>query len=555
MGEGEAGVPVITVRTDRVLSMVGASKEEVVEALPLVGIHLEEVSDEWIRLEYDPNRPDFSTDYGVARALKGRLGRVAGAPGHRLRSSGWKISVERRVKQVRPFVVGLLARGLALDDETIRQLIGMQEDLHQGIGRRRRKLAIGLHDAGAISPPIRYDAVANTFSFTPLGSKSAMTVRQVLKETETGKRYGDILKGALAFPMLTDGAGTVLSFPPIINGSATALTERTSDLFVDVTGTEPGVMDDALAIIAEALWDAGGEVLSVKVEEEGKERTTPSLRPRRMSISGEDVGGLLGLNLSAEETVEALRRCRLDASAGGGRVAVSIPRYRADILHAVDLVEEVGYGYGFERLEPAYDFRYSKGKASERSRRLDALRRVAVGLGLQEVMNYSLTSVEVLRDRVLRSDTGQLKVDSPKSRLYEYLRDMLSPDVLRVLSENVHEPYPQKVFEISTAFHRDAKTEAGVKETPVLAAAVSADRATYTEIRSILDTLLLRSFGGRPGYSEGSMPFLIEGRTAFCELDRRPIGFLGEVKPEVLAGFGLRMPVALLEIDISSFLP
>ena len=61
------------------------SNEVILERLPYLGLDLEEIAEEYVRVEYNPNRPDFSTDYGIARALNGLLGLVTGAPEYRVR--------------------------------------------------------------------------------------------------------------------------------------------------------------------------------------------------------------------------------------------------------------------------------------------------------------------------------------------------------------------------------------------------------------------------------------------------------------------------------------
>ncbi|MEM3267507.1 MAG: phenylalanine--tRNA ligase subunit beta [Conexivisphaerales archaeon] len=547
-------MPVISVMLDRLERLTGRPKEDVIEALPWIGVHIESIDKEYARLEYDPNRPDFSTDYGIARALKGRFEKELGIQRRNIDKSDWKIIVEQKVKPIRPFVIGLLAHDLLLDDETIRQLISMQEDLHQGIGRKRKKLAIGLHDIANIRPPVKYGTVGPDFKFTPLGYKHPMSIDEILKITEVGRLYGPLLSKKDVFPILMDSHNTVLSFPPIVNGTATQVTYRTKDLLVDVTGTDMQAMEDALAIVAEALWDAGGKIFSITVKDGEREMKTPNLATSTARISPEDVEKLIGLKLDSGTIVKSLRRARLDAKEDKEGIEVRIPRYRVDILHTVDVVEEVAYGYGFENLTPDFGFKYSKGSELEVNKKVEAIKRVAVGLGLQEVLTYSLSSKQTLYDRVLRDPVNAIKVESPKSSLYEYLKDCLSPDLLRILSENIHEQYPQKIFEISSVFSRDDYSEIGVKESLSLAVAISSDIATFTEIRSLLDTILLRTLGIRAEYYEGHVPFLADGRSAKCKVGSKEIGYVGEIKPRVLLNFGLRMPVAVFEIDLSSLI-
>jgi phenylalanyl-tRNA synthetase beta chain len=549
-------MPVITLRKDRLQSLVGGNLgfKELVDRLPYLGLHIEEVSEDSVKVEYDPNRLDYSTDYGVARSLRGSFGLAKGVPRHRLLKSDIIFTVDPSVKKVRPYIAGLLAKGIELDDETIRQIISMQEDLHNGLGRKRAKLAIGIHDADAVKAPLKYSTVRSSFRFTPLDSKVSLSIDEILSELPTGRKYAPLVSAHEIYPIITDAKGTVLSFPPIINGNTTKVTPRTKNLLIDVTGIDRRVLEDCLALLAEAFWDAGAQVFSVGVRDGGKTTFTPSLEPFSLVVTNQLISDRLGLKLKDSEIVNALNRSRLDAAASGRKIAVTAPRYRFDMLHPVDLAEETMYGYGFEKLQPSYDFKYTKGSLSPRTHLMEAVRRSAVGLGLQEVMGYSLTSGDVLYDKMERKKESPLKVAASKSSFYEYLRDMLAPTLLQLLADNIHEQYPQRVFEVAEVFSPAHGTETGVKEELHFAAAITNNTAGFTDAKSIIDTVLLRTFNVNAAYRPIQAPFFIDGRAAECLYHGKRLGVVGEVSPQVVLSFGLRTPVSILEVSLDPFL-
>jgi len=526
---------------------------ELIKSIISLGIHLEGEEEHVLRLEYDPNRPDFSSDYGIARAVKGKLGLEVGAPKHRLHSPKIQVFVDKGVEGVRPYIACIVAKGLMLDDEAIRQMISMQEDLHAGLGRKRRKFAIGLHNLDVLVPPIYYTVVKSDFAFVPLGFSSPVTIGHILQTTDVGKKYGSLVKGT-EYPILKDSKDTVLSIPPIINGAATEVKSNVRNLFVDVTGTERRLVDDALAIISEALADAGGDLEKVSVKQGKKYFTTPNLTPRKAKLKIWEVRNLLGVNFTANDIMKSLLKARFDASREKGVIEVKIPRYRVDILHPVDLIEEVAYGYGFENLTPDFSFKYSKGKEDELAKGLDSVRRLLIGLGFQEIINYSLASRESLYKNLLREDRNALKVESSKTRLYEYLRDTLVAGLLDVLRKNIHQEYPQKLFEIGYCFQRDDSYETGVREELLLCVAIAKEKASFSGIRSVLDTFLLKLKNIRPKYIVHTNSYLVEGRCAGCMINERFIGYVGEIKPEVLVNFEMRMPVSIFEIRIEDIL-
>jgi len=100
--------------------------------------------------------------------------------------------------------------------------MGLQEDLHWGLGRNRRKVAIGVHDISQVTPPFRYLGADPARRFVPLDFSVEMSMREMLQRHPKGRDYGHILKGCERYPLIVDDQDRVLSFPPIINGELTA---------------------------------------------------------------------------------------------------------------------------------------------------------------------------------------------------------------------------------------------------------------------------------------------------------------------------------------------
>mgnify|MGYP001770763467 CR=1 FL=1 len=544
-------MPVVEVDLRRLAALAGwrGSPEDLLEVVPYAGLDVESVEGATARLEYSPNRPDFATEWGIAHYLRGLLGNELGPVKMQLSDSGIEIHADPRLRGVRPYVAGLAARGLELDDNSLRQLIRLQEDLHEGLGRRRRKVAIGLHDLDRITPPIRYAAVDRDYGFVPLGGSRRWTVGEILEGHELGRRYGPALRGAPPYPVLVDSAGAVLSFPPIINGEHTRVREGTRSLFVDVTGTSLSRVMDALSVLALTLHEMGARLEYVTVRYGGIALRTPDLSGREVFVGARRASSLLGIALSPSEIAEYLGRARIGVLEvlGDGVIAV-VPRYRFDVMHEVDLVEEVAYGYGYARLSPERPTEAGQGGLTSGSELEEAIRDLAVGLGLQEVVTTHLTSYEALYEVVERAPANPVKVLSSKSGEHEYLRDSLIPGLLRVLSANVHEEYPQRIFELGVAVRGG-----DASERRLFAAAIAHSRAGFTEMKSMVDALVRSLVGVQPSYSAVACqgPFA-EGRCAEVSLSGITLGVLGEVAPSVLERLRIHVPVAAAELDVDS---
>ena len=551
-------MPVITLELERFKQLLGRpiSLEELTKWIPWIGVDIEEVGRNYVKIEYNPNRMDFSSPVGVARAFKGLLGWETGLKEYTVKKGRIELNVDKTVSEVRPYIVGAVLRNVRLNEDSVRELMEMQEDLHWGIGRDRKKASIGVHNLDAVRPPFTYTtAKPEEVKFVPLDCSEEMNLQEVLEKHEKGKTYRHLIDWAPRYPLLIDANGDVLSMPPIINGELTRVTERTRNLFIDVTGTDWNAINNSLNVLVTALADMGGQIESVLVKYPDRKIVLPDLTPQKMKFRIKYANRLLGLRLGENEAIECLKKCRLDAvKVGDGVLEVRIPPYRMDILHEVDLVEEVAIGYGYYRLEPTIPPSKISGEQHPISRFANAVRQIMIGLGFMEVMNFILTN-ERVHYLMMRLKPGKaVRLANPVSAEYSICREWLLPSLMKNLSENKHESYPQRLFEVSDVIKVDLRTETKGRRRLHLAAVSAHANANYTEIRSILDALLTNLGLNDWIVKEAKHPSFLEGRTAKVYVKGKCLGVLGEVHPEVLENFELENPVVALELDIEKCL-
>jgi len=540
-------MPVITLHFDRIAKILGKkiAKEKIISTLPFIGLDIEEETKNYVNVEYSPNRPDYSTDYGIVSSLQGLLGIKTGMPKLKIKKGKDAILVNPSVKKVRPFVAAIEAKNGKLDDETIQQIIVMQEDLHNGIGRRRKKTSIGIHDLDKISFPITYTATNKNHKFIPLESSNEMTLSEILEKDQTGVKYGHLIKNAKKVPIILDSKGYTISFPPIINSERTKISKNTKNLLVEVTAIEKNAAEDTLAVIANILQDAGFELVSIKIT--GANNSTPLLKPRSMILDSELVNKILGIKISIPVMVSALRKSRLDAQGKGKKIVCTIPRYRTDIFGPMDLVEEVALGYGIENFEPTIPESISAGQKNKITTTLDSVSSVMIGLGYSEVMNLGLSSQRVLYDYTKRDASKIVSVSDSKSQEHTILRDAILPGLIDTLSRNIHEPYPQMLFETGTVF---LKNNDEIKEEIHLACVSAHNDVNFTAIKSILQSFLKTTFGLECKTITSSNSMFIDGRSADIFAGNK-IGEIGEILPEIANNFKLRVPIAGFEIRLT----
>ena len=546
-------MPVVELNLNRIKKLISGNitKKRIIDTLPFLGLDIESQDDDKIRIEYSPNRPDYSTDFGIALGLEGLLGIKKGIQKINIKKHGkFEIKVDPSVSKIRPFVTGIIARNGIINDEIIKQLMNMQEDLHFGIGRKRKKSSIGLHDLDKISFPLNYTTSTREHSFVPLNSESMNTIDEILSETDVGRDYGWILNESKNVPIILDSEGKTISFPPIINAALTTVTTKTKNIFVEVTSLDKDAAEDMLSVVVAILQMAGFEMSQLTIS--GAKNSTPKLNSKIIQYDIKLTEQILGISLSPSAMVNSLKKCRLDAIQKGKRIQCTIPRHRFDIFGPMDIVEEIALGYGIENLEPKLSPSSTLGEKSLKTEKLEIISRTALGLGFTEALNSSLTSKKILFDLTNRDSSQIISVIDSKSQEHTILRDSILPGLIENLSKNIHESYPQKLFETGTVFSRAKPIDEAIN----LSGVIAYKESNFSEIKSILQSILKTGFkiNSKTKTPKNNDTIFAEGRYSDILVNDKVIGRVGEINSQVLDNFKIRTSVVGFEIKLSGLI-
>lgn len=543
-------MPVINFSHSDLCELIGEElpKDVIRDRLPMLGADLrftDDSSDE-MSFEFFPSRPDLYSVEGVARALRAFLGREPGLRSYAVGEPAVDLIVDPTVNEVRPYIWSALVEGNDITDPLIRSMMDLQEKLHVTVGRNRRKVAIGIHDYRTVRPPFTYKAVLpDEVSFVPLQGSRSMTPAEILREHEKGVAYAFVLEGKRRYPLIVDSAGEVLSFPPIINGITTAVTESTRDIFVDCTGTDLNAVKVAVNILTTALAERGGKIRTVRISRDGKQELAPDLSPRKMSISTGEVNRWIGTSLGPEGVAECLRRMGHGATAKGDTVDVLVPAYRADILHPVDLAEDVAIGFGFERFGNVLPRHATFAEEVPIIAYANGVRRVMVGLGYFEVVTLSLSNPrEQYHAMNMEEEPNAVAVRKPVSEEHVLVRTSLLPSLLAILKKNKHRDLPQRIFEVGDVVR-------GLRNRKLFSAVAIHSRASFTEMKSVVQSILV-ALGHEPDVEPHDHPSFIPGRCASVSVDGHTVGVFGELSPSTIEAFELKYPVIAFELDLVS---
>ena len=545
-------MPVVELNINRIRKLVSgnATRKQILDVLPFLGLDIESEDGDEIRIEYSPNRPDYSTDYGIATGLQGLLGIKKGIQKIPIKKKGhFVIKVDATVSKIRPYVTGIIATNGKLDDFAIKQLMNMQEDLHFGIGRKRKKSSIGLHDADKISFPLTYTTMPREHKFVPLNSNTEQTIDEILTNTEVGQNYGWVIENGKNVPIILDSEQNTISFPPIINSALTTVTPNTKNILIEVTGIDKEAAEDMLSVVVSILQTAGFEFNELKIT--GNKNSTPQLKDRTIVYDPKFTSEILGIDMNSSNMVTCLKKCRLDASVKGKKITCIIPRYRFDIFGAMDLVEEIALGYGIANIEPKLSPSTTIGQKNDVTIKTKLISETAVGLGFLEAMNSSLTSKKTLYEMTKRNSSEIISVLDSKSQEHTILRDSLLPSLLENLSKNIHESYPQKLFETGAVFSKGEP----ISESTNLAVVIAYKDTNYSEIKAIMQSLLRTNFKiNSQTKTSKNQELFTKGRHADIFVNEKKIGEIGEIDSKILENFRIRTSVVGFEIKLSGLI-
>lgn len=542
--------------------------------LPLLGTDIDRCDEEVLDIEIFPNRPDLLSAETLSLAMRGFLHNQPTLANESLESSGITLSVEPELATIRPVILGAVVRGLDMvdDDEMddfIKQLMDHQEKLHFALGRGRRRASIGVHDLTTLKPPFTVRAVERSHSFIPLAMEHAMTIDEILASHPKGVDYAHLLDGMEKVPIIEDAEGAVLSFPPIINGVHTTVQSSTRDLFIDVTGWDRRACESCLMLVALQAKERGGTLQTIQIIDcHGEQEVLPNWTPVHHRVPARLITTILGRELSDDELSNAMLRMggtytgrspatsdeispsksMQFASEGEDMFGFDMPRWRFDLLHPVDIVEDIAIGHGYEDLGNDVP----KAPMNAIPRPDDNLRRrirtSMQGMGFMQIQSLTLSNDEDQFNRMRWKPFNEItRITNPITLEHTMMRHFLLPGLLRLLATNRHHDLPQSVYELGTVV-RDHKNMDRL-------AFLTAERiGGFASIRGRIQAFL-RDIGAEnvaiEPLPDNEGPWLA-GRSAKILLDGEWVGCFGEIDPSISQIFELLVPLNGAEFDVEA---
>jgi len=290
------------------------------------------------------------------------------------------------------------------------------------------------------------------------------------------------------------------------------------------------------------------------------------VKPEEILISADEVKRLSGLDVSTDEIVRVLTSLGFECrqTSVPSQALIFSPYWRSDINCAADLVEEVVRIIGYDKIPATMlSATLPEREPGPRIELREKIRGIMVGLGFQEVLTYSLTSLEKLRKLSIELKPEALKVANPMTKEQEYLRPNLRAGLLVALAQNQKmEPGGIRLFEIGKIFL--PRGDELPQEKEMFCALLSGPKSNlswrgekgefdFFDAKGVTANLL-RGLGLIAEFKPGSDQNLSPAESAEIISEGDRIGVLGILHPRVTQAFELDGVVCLIEIDVEKLL-
>lgn len=503
----------------------------------VIGYSIE--TDQELKIELNPDRPDLFSFETLNAACNVFFEKAEIRPPS-FGKSNLEVFVDPGIKKVRKYFFTFLANGPKIG-EYLRPLIDYQERIHDSVGKDRKKVSIGIHDLSKIEPPIAYRPVPRKkLTFTTYDGMTG-TADQILRKHQKGLQYAKLIETD-EVPVIFDSAEGVLSVPPVINGSKSAISESSSSFFVDLTGNDLRAIRSAFYLLTNFFSVCGYkiDIPHHAGSPDPKDAEILNHDSRNVILTVEAIGDFLGIVVSLDSAKKLLERMGIQASKSKTELTCSIPGYRDDVMGVADVVEDLAKAIGYSHIPETRLSIDSIGSENADHFQASRARELLIGAGFQEVMTYFVTSRDIYSPF---SDKQNYTIINPKNQEFSIIRNVLYPNMLHFLGVNRNRSTPQRIFEIGQVIE-------GMEEKTKLCIMILDSRSNYSMIKQSLDVFLTRSTGKRSQITgSDGVPF-IPGRGGIVKIGKKPVGRIGELHPQYLEKFSLRLPVSFAELDL-----
>jgi len=561
--------------------------EKARDCLTAVGLEITGVTDidgdRVMEIEVTPNRPDCLSILGIARELSA--------------ASGLPIQLPDSVKK------NLMKKGVArgsvkieiLDKHTCPRYTGcIMKNVKVGPSPKwltQRLNAMGVRSVNNIVDITNYvlfetGQPLHAFDLDKLDQKRIIVRRA--KKGESLVTIDGINRLLSPNILVIADASRPVAIAGIMGGKDTEITNSTKNILIESASFDPvavrkachelglasessyrfergidqGILFASSARAQELVKDAAGGRIAGKMSDVG----SGIEKAKEISLSLDEVSRILGVDISPENIKEAFRRLNLSPVKKKNKIFVTAPTYRQDLKAGIDLIEEIARLYGYDKI-PARLPLFSPQKTYQLEKKTAALegeiRKVLCGLGLNEIMTYSLTSRHSIERLGLGLD-NLVGLKNPMSSQQEIMRPSLLSEMLEALNWNLNRKNTLlEFFEMNKVYNMN-KLTGQADETVYLSIGVCGNMhgnwkekprdLDFFDLKGIIEALMGSIGVYNYRIEKTEHPVLKKNMATAINVNGKACGIFGEVKEDVARRFDIKRKVYVAEISLDNLL-
>lgn len=279
-------------------------------------------------------------------------------------------------------------------------------------------------------------------------------------------------------------------------------------------------------------------------------QTSSCPQPTAVDTSLTHLNGLLGVEVPQQKILDSLQGIGFSPSISGDTLSVVVPTWRPDCTEAVDIIEEVARHFGYDNIGKTVPKSAVYGRLSTFQQRRRVLRRVLVGLGLDEAMPSPFLAFGDLPAIGLSEDNA-LRMANPLVADEAILRTSLRPGLLKALRYNqTHRATRIGLWEIGHVYPTSGAQLPDESEQLAIVVAGGDAETALAQWNAICDALSIGAQLDQSRIPAGLHPT----RSATLARGKKIVGVVGEIDPMVLESLGIDGRVSILEVDLSTVL-
>ena len=519
---------VIRITENQIFNAFGKNwKEDIGSFSRVMGFSVETGND--VKIELNPDRPDLYSILALQRSYLKFINRDF--PIGMLKKSKRSLT---SLSTQRKYAIAYEVHFRSKNKEIIQDSLAFTDKLSETTGRSRKMFAFGLHDLDHVHGNLDYREGDSSFNFDTFDGVSG-DIWEMIRKHEKGITYGRNLKNG-KYLYLNDEQGAI-SIPPLFNSSRTRIRDETESMLVDVTAEDRRSLEIAARLSIGYFINLGADVSILETIGRYAIDTDELLKEKHITINPSYIKKSLGF-IPEEGKIDSLFE-KIGYKKYGAYTYTPFMG-RVDIMGKADLMEDLVKAIELRNISEVPLYSKFTGKPDPFNSATEKLRSVMLSMGLQEVINFVLTSKS-------SADGGSIMIMNPKSEDYSAVRKSLFNGTMEFFKRNKHNGFPQKIFEIGDVIDQNVQKR-------LLSIGICSNSSSYSEIKGYMDAILSNAGIRNPVISPENLNGFINGRSGCIMINGERAGFIGEIHPDTIKIYELELPVVYMQIELQALI-